>query len=109
MKTEKVFSPNFQKEEKDMKKLVIVLMAVGLFGAMPVFAAEHGKHEMKQEMNSEERATECAQEVVSIQKKVEHIQSEIKKGSQKYSPEELKKLQDQLKEANKILDDMYKP
>ena len=85
-----------------MKKILVMLIAVGLFGAMPAFAAEH-KHEMK----SDECVKECVHQSESIQQKVERIQDEIKKGSQKYSPEELKKLQKKLEEANKILDDMY--
>ena len=83
-----------------MKRLVLVLMAVGLFGAMPAFA-EHPTMKMEHE-----GARECALQAETIQQKVKRIQGEIKKGSKKYNAEELKKLEDKLKEANKILDDM---
>ncbi|TSK07835.1 MAG: hypothetical protein FPO08_00530 [Geobacter sp.] len=83
-----------------MKRLAVVLMAVGLFGAMPAFAAEH--EGMK--METKEGARECALQAESIQKKIKRIQGEIKKGSQKYSAEDLKKLNEKLKEANETLD-----
>lgn len=89
-----------------MKKLVVVLMAVGLFGALPAFAAEHKGMKM---MDAEGQSQECVVTSGSIQDKVVRIQKEIKEGSKKYSPEELKKLQIKLDEANKILDEMYKP
>ena len=82
-----------------MKKLVVALIAVGLFGAMPVLAAEH--EGMK--MDTTEGMRECALQAESIQQKIQRIQSEIKKGSKKYSAEDLKKLDGKLKEANEIL------
>jgi peptidoglycan hydrolase CwlO-like protein len=91
-------------EEKNMKKLVVVLMAVGLFGAMPVLAAEH--EGMK--MDTATGMRECALQAESIQQKVKRIQGEISKGSTKYSPEELNKLNEKLKETNKLIEDMYK-
>ena len=87
-----------------MKKLAVVLMAVGLFGAMPVLAAEHAG--MKMDTPSGER--ECALQAESLQQKVKRIQGELKKGSKKYSAEELKKMEEKLKEANKLLDDVTK-
>jgi hypothetical protein len=97
---------------KNMKKLVVVLMALGLFGAMPVLATEHegmtmDSHEgMK--MDTATGMRECALQAESIQQKVQRIQSEISKGSTKYSPEELNKLNEKLKETNKLIEDMYK-
>ena len=87
-----------------MKKLAVVLMAVGLFGAMPVLAAEHAG--MKMDTPSGMR--ECALQAESLQQKVKRIQGELKKGSKKYSAEELKKMEEKLKEANKLLDDITK-
>jgi len=83
-----------------MKKLAVILMAVGLFGAMPVFAAEH--EGMK--MDTKEGVRECALQAESIQKKIKRIQTEVKKGSTKYSAEELATLNKKLKEANDTLD-----
>ena len=83
-----------------MKRLAVILMAVGLFGAMPVFAAEH--EGMK--MDTKEGVRECALQAESIQKKIKRIQSEMKKGSTKYSAEDLATLNKKLKEANETLD-----
>ena len=83
-----------------MKKLAVILMAVGLFGAMPVFAAEH--EGMK--MDTKEGVRECALQAESIQKKIKRIQTEVKKGSTKYSAEELATLNKKLNEANETLD-----
>lgn len=87
-----------------MKKFAVVLMAVGLFGAMPVLAAEHAG--MK--MDTKEGVRECALQAESIQQKIKRIQSELKKGSKTYSAEELKKMEGKLKEANQLLDDITK-
>ena len=87
-----------------MKKLVVILMAVGLFGAMPVLAAEHEG----MNMDTKEGARECALQAESIQQKTKRIQGEIKKGSKKYSPEDLKKLEGKLKEANDLLEQLNK-
>ena len=91
-----------------MKKLLVIIMALGLFGAMPVLAAEHdgmkmGSHEgMK--MDTAEGARECALQAESIQQKIKRLNDEIAKGSKKYSADDLKKLEKKLKEANEILD-----
>lgn len=87
-----------------MKKLLTVLMAVGLFGAMPVLATGHDN--MK--MDTNEGARECALQAETIQQKIQRIQDEIKKGSMNYSAEDLKKLENKLKETNKLLEDMGK-
>jgi predicted transcriptional regulator len=85
-----------------MKKLIVVFLAMGLFGAMPAFAAHPT---MKLE---HEGARECALQAESIQQKVKRIQGEIKKGSKKYSAEDLKKLEIKLKEANDIIEQLNK-
>lgn len=87
-----------------MRKLLMALMVVGLFGAMPVLAADHAG--MK--MDTKEGARECALQAESIQQKVKRIQGEVKKGSKKYSAEELKNLEEKLKEANALIEQMNK-
>jgi len=98
-----------------MKKLLVILMALGMFGALPVLAAEHGgmnmdnmkmdKHEgMK--MDSHEGMRECAIQAETLQQKIKRIQGEIKKGSTKYNAQELKNLENKLKEANVLLDNL---
>lgn len=85
-----------------MKRLAVVLMAVGLFGAMPVLAAEHGN--MK--MDSTEGVRQCALQAESIQEKIKRLETEVAKGEKKYDAKELKKLKQKLDEANKALEKM---
>jgi len=88
-----------------MKILAVIMMAVGLFGAMPVMAAEQAG--MK--MDTKEGVRECAVQAESIQKKIKRVQAEVKQGSKKYSAEELATLNKKLKEANDTLDLLSKP
>lgn len=85
-----------------MRKLAVVLIAVGLFGAMPAFA-EHAKTTMEQK-----GIKECALQAESIQQKIKRIQGEVKKGSTKYSAEDMKTLELKLKEANELLENLGK-
>ncbi|MFZ2949172.1 MAG: hypothetical protein WA003_06775 [Desulfuromonadaceae bacterium] len=86
-----------------MKRLVLVLMAVGLFEAMPAFA-EHP--EMKME---HEGVRQCALQAETIQEKIKRLETEVAKGEKKYDAKALKKLEQKLKDANKILDQLNKP
>lgn len=83
-----------------MKRMLLVAMAVGLFGAMPVMAADHGK----MMMNHGEGVQQCALQAESIQEKIERLKKEVAKGEKQYSAAQLKKLEQKLKEANKLLD-----
>ena len=87
-----------------MKKLLLVLMAVGLFGAMPAFAAEHAG--MK--MDTQDGVRECAVQAETIQEKIKRLEAEVAKGEKKYDAKTLKKLKSRLDEANKILDQLNK-
>jgi hypothetical protein len=91
-----------------MKKLLVVLMAIGLFGAMPAFAADHEGMKMDShegmKMDTPDGARECALQAESIQQKIKRLDAEVAKGSQKYSAQDLKNLNKKLKEANEILD-----
>jgi len=89
-------------------KLIMLFVAVGMFSAVPVFAA-HQEMTLDQKMMMEhEGARQCALQAESIQEKIKRIDGEIKKGSKKYTAEELKKLEDKLKEANDALDILIK-
>jgi len=83
-----------------MKRLLVVAMAVGLFGAMPAFAADHAG--MK--MDTKEGVRECALQSESIQEKIKRLETEVAKGEKKYDAKELKKLKQKLDEANKSLE-----
>lgn len=83
-----------------MRKFLLVLMAVGLFGAVPAFAAEHAD----MEMDSSAGVRECALQAETLQQRIDHLKAEDAKGTKKYSSEELKKIELKLKEANKMLE-----
>jgi hypothetical protein len=93
-----------------MKKLIVVLIALGLFGAMPVLAAEHAGMDMSSHegmtMDTADGARECALQAESIQQKIKRLNDEIAKGTKKHSAKELKNLANKLKEANELLDNL---
>lgn len=80
-------------------------MVLGLFGAMPVLAADHSG--MK--MDTSEGVRECAVKAESIQEKIKRLEAEVAKGEKKYDAKELKKLKQKLDEANKSLEKLLGP
>jgi Skp family chaperone for outer membrane proteins len=86
-----------------MKKLALMLTAaVFMLSAAPAFSA----------MSAEEKnecllaSKSCANQVDDIYKRIHKLDREIKKGTKVYTPAELKKLQDKLKETQDLLDEM---
>ncbi len=74
------------------------------FGSsVPAFPAEMTKGQKDECLLASKN---CASQVDSIQKKIKKLNAEIKKGDKVYSPEELKKLETKLTEANDLLDTM---
>jgi len=101
-----------------MKKTMVVLMATSLFAAaVPVFAEEVHQHGMDHKSMDEKCAKECemllrncAQEVDTIQQRIQSIKTEINdKGANTYTLEELKTLNAKLKETNETLRSLQKP
>jgi hypothetical protein len=91
-----------------MKKILInVLTAVALSATSMAFAADAPQANAKDECLLASKG--CKDQVDSIQQKIKRINTEIKKGKKVYSAEDLKKLQQKLKEANEILDSLEKP
>lgn len=87
-----------------MKKIAVMMIAVfGMAVAVPAFAAEMTKEQKDQCLLA---AKGCAGETDSIQKKIKKLQAEIKKGNKVYSADEIKKLNDKLKEAEALLDNL---
>ena len=84
-----------------MKKLAIMLSAVAfMLSSVPAFAAEMSKAEKDECLLASKN---CVTQVDDIYKRMHKLDKEIKKGKKVYSPEELKKLQDKLKEASDLL------
>ena len=89
-----------------MRKTAILLLAAFLTTvSVPAFAQEAKSTKDECLLASKD----CKGEVDSIQKKITKLQNEIKKGKKTYSAEEIKKLEEKLKEANAILDNLMKP
>lgn len=93
-----------------MKTLITVLMAVSLFVAIPVMAADMGSKEMSAGMSSKESTMDttrqCALEAETIQQKIQRLMVEVNKGQTKYKKAELEKIQQMLKDANDLLDNL---
>jgi len=89
-----------------MKKIAMILaIAVLTASAIPA-VAEMTKDEKDQCLLASKG---CAGEVDSIQKQVKKIQAEIRKGTKVYSADELKTLEQKLKEVNAFIKSMDKP
>ena len=87
-----------------MRKLAVVLMAVfTMSAALPVIAAE---------MNQEEKdqcllySRNCQAQVDTLQKRIKKLNEEIQKGTRVYSPKELNRLNQKLKEAQDIMNNL---
>lgn len=92
-----------------MKRFVIMMCAVSLMSvSAPVYADHHmAPKDQKNECLLASKG--CMQEVDSIKTKIKKLDAEIKKGKKVYSAEEIKKLQQKLDEAEKMLDHMLAP
>ena len=84
-----------------MKKIAIMLVAAFMMSATVPAMAQMTKEEKDQCLLASKG---CATEVDTIQKKIKKLNAEIKKGKKVYTVEELKKLQEKLDEADKMLD-----
>ena len=89
-----------------MKKIAVVMIAAfSMAVAAPVFAAEMTK-EVKDQCLLASKG--CAGEANTIQEKIKKLQAEVKKGTKVYSPDDIKKLNAKLKEAEDLLDGLLK-
>lgn len=85
-----------------MKKHALIIMAAFLVsGAIPALAQEASKQE---QVICNISAKNCLGEAAAIQKRIKKIQAEMQKGKKTYSPEDVQKLEQKLKEAQEILD-----
>lgn len=80
---------------------LFVIAALVVSSSVPVFASDKNECLLA--------SKNCKTEVDSLQQKMKKLDGEIKKGKKVYSAEELKKLNDKLKEANVMLDELLKP
>ena len=93
-------------------KRITLLAAAPMIVAVPVLADEssmNGKFEQGQQTDKNECllvAMNCGNQVDSIQQRIDRIKGEISKGSDVYTNDEMRRLNNDLEEANKILEDL---
>lgn len=107
-----------------MKKTMLILMAVGLFSAMPALAehkkdvkpagqetaATHDHQDADCARECDLLLRDCANEVDSIQQRTEKIKAAIKaNGAKPENLEELRLLNKKLKEVNETMRSLTKP
>jgi septal ring factor EnvC (AmiA/AmiB activator) len=89
-----------------LKKNALFVLAIFVMSAtIPAFATDVKSSEKDECLLASKG---CKDQVDSIQQRIKKINAEIKKGKNAYSAEELKKLQQKLKEADDILKDLEK-
>jgi PBP1b-binding outer membrane lipoprotein LpoB len=86
-----------------MEKRILTLIAALVLGTCLQATAGTAKEEKDQCLLASKN---CVTQVDTIQKRMKRINTEIKKGTKVYSPEELAKLNNKLKEADDILKEL---
>lgn len=89
-----------------MRKMAI-LLATGLsmLSSVPAFAQTSADQKDECLLATKN----CMNQVDDIKQRIHKLNSEIKKGTRVYSPKELKKLQDKLKETSDVLRALENP
>ncbi len=84
-----------------MKKSAAIVIVAFLLASAGTLSAQQTNEE---KVICELAAKNCLNKVDIVQKRINKINAEIRKGSRKYSAEELKKLDQKLQEAKELLD-----
>jgi uncharacterized protein YlxW (UPF0749 family) len=82
------------------KRIIMTLAALALAATVPAMAQQ--SHDEK--VICDLAAKNCLNKADILQKRVKKLNSEIKKGTKTYSAEDLKKLEQKLKETQDLLD-----
>jgi peptidoglycan hydrolase CwlO-like protein len=93
-----------------MKKLLMAVLLVVSVSA-PTLAMDHphGVDPEKCKKECQMLLRNCTQEALSIQEQISRLQKEVGKGSDEYTVEELRKLDQKLKEVNANLKALQSP
>ena len=83
---------------------IIVVAALMMAATVPVVAQQTNEEKVICEL----AAKNCLNKADILEKRVKKLNAEIKKGSKTYSAEDLKKLEQKLKETQDLLDKMEK-
>jgi uncharacterized protein YlxW (UPF0749 family) len=81
-------------------RAIVVMAALMVATAVPVVAQQTNEEKVICEL----AAKNCLNKADILEKRVKKLNAEIKKGSRSYSAEELKKLEQKLKETQDLLD-----
>lgn len=84
------------------RSVIIVLAALMVSAAVPAVAQQSHQDQAICEL----AARNCKYQLDNLQQRIKKLNAEIKKGTKAYSAEELKKLEQKLKEAQAILDNL---
>jgi peptidoglycan hydrolase CwlO-like protein len=97
---------------KRITTILSTLVATLLISAMPVVADEGSWGTMIEEGQQSEKnecllaSLNCGNQVDTIQQRIDRLQGEIARGTDVYSADELKTLNDKLEDANRTLEFM---
>ncbi len=83
-------------------KAIIAGAALMMAAAVPAIAQQTNEEKVICEL----AAKNCLNKADILEKRVKKLNAEIKKGSKTYSAEDLKKLEEKLKETQELLDKM---
>jgi TolA-binding protein len=108
-------SENKGNRRSDMRSIIrklSLLTAALMILAVPALADEGAMDKMLEQGQQVDKnecllvAINCGNQVDSIQQRIDRIKGEISRGSDVYTNDELRRLNRQLEEANKTLEDM---
>ena len=85
-----------------MKKLTFLVMAVLMINCVPAFAQETPQDQYLCKL----QAGNCLKRADVVQRKVKKLETDIQTGKKVYSAEDLKKIEDKLKEVEQMLDNL---
>lgn len=85
-----------------LMKLVFLLVTALMINSVPAFAQETPQDQYLCKI----QAGNCLKRADVIQRKLKKLETEMKSGKKVYSADELKKIEDKLKEVEQMLNDL---
>ena len=85
-----------------MKKLVFLVIATLMLNCVAAFAQETPQDQFTCKL----QAGNCLKRADSVQRRMKKVDTEIQKNKKVYSAEDLKKIDDKLKEVEQMLDNL---
>ena len=85
-----------------LMKLVFLLVTALMINSVPAFAQEAPQDQYLCKI----QAGNCLKRADVVQRKLKKVDTEVKSGKKVYSAEELKKIEDKLKEVEQMLDNL---